>query len=415
MRDLVIALFFVLVSSSSVVAQLGPKLKYQSFQKDGEPSPAFVVHHRGAMCLVTSKDDYFPPEKGSAGLFTFEGKGNLPTKSAKVYRQPFTEVFIFGKTKFEAALSYDPDFSIKTKTKVAAISPDGKVDSGFVLVNPGLGEDYRPQMGVIRLMVVTDSEEYKDRLPPGSPVIETSTGKVLGIVAPTYLQHQREPYQASNRFEFEPLCLPTGKKLKPPPVKSLAGLPFQKAVNKEDFRWLFPASLWDYDITNDPKKIERSLVDYKDHQFIMREDTPFLRKIFVIKEDGQRTQRILAQGSNAPDHCRFYKAEKLLGLLLEAFGMPSGFTDQIPGDFNEKGMALVWDFPGGSVTLKYGFDAGVMQVEMELAPAPKKGSGVKRHPFLSKHLVAAPEDIEGAYFAWLKSEWEFAAIPEDRE
>ncbi len=32
-----------------------------------------------------------------------------------------------------------------------------------------------------------------------------------------------------------------------------------------------------------------------------------------------------------------------------------------------------------------------------------------------RHLVAAPEDIKGAFFAWLKSEWEFAAIPEDRE
>jgi hypothetical protein len=35
------------------------------------------------------------------------------------------------------------------------------VDSGFAFVNPGPGDDYRPQMGAIRLMVVTGSEEHK--------------------------------------------------------------------------------------------------------------------------------------------------------------------------------------------------------------------------------------------------------------
>jgi hypothetical protein len=217
------------------------------------------------------------------------------------------------------------------------------------------------------------------------------------------------------RFLFEPLCLPTGEKAAREELAAYGGLTLVKAMPKDVFRWLLPGCLWDLEVGMSTETLEEKRgklgsfrENFKDHMFVIREDTPVCYNVQYIpgpdKESRGRIVEIKLEGSANARLGEYPKAEQLVAALEQAFGKPRLFTASLDGSgLAGKQFAAHWLCGDRSLTLRMLREP--MTVSAYLVISEFKTSTLLDMILKKQKLGAAPASMVAAYKDWL-------AVPE---
>lgn len=391
-------LAIMLCTAATLAAELPQS--YKPYLKDGKPSSSFSIRYRGALCVITPN---LSTDKNAKPTFTKADDSSVKLTGGKSIRQSKSTIHIFRHSRLNPTFPFKPDFKLSAKDRIVAISPDGKRDAGYLLYNPGNLTPYSPNMGPIPLMVITDKEDYKLRLKPGSPVFLEKTGQLIGSVAPTYsITNKNELYFASDCYYFEPLRLDTVNVPKPIRAKHLAGVPFRKSIDKNNFRWLLPDQIWMQDLN---AKSSSSIVPAPDHSNILRPDTPFLYRASLSNTKAYKSRPaktiLTLSGETLEIHQPSSKPHKLLQLLTQAYGKPALYSAYVK-EPNKKSGAIFeayWKLPAHTISLEYSH--GIFSIHGYITL--QKGSSNENLIQSSKYRPTskAPSDIIKAYDKWL--------------
>lgn len=346
---------------------------YTALDRDGSPSPAFSVEHRGALCVITTTDPAAAP-RDARSVFSSAGGPRIDTAQARTYRHGDIAVFIVPGANSPHSLAYEPAFTLKSGEALVALSPQGKRIEGKLLYHPGNGGDYSSSFGSVRLLVITAEESADYLAGSGWPVFSMESGRLVGtVVARPSVMPPHQPAEVWGQFDFEPLCLPTGEKPEPRPRDSYGGLKLAQPLDESEFRWLLPACLWDVGvgIQRDELVRKRGALDglrepYRDHTFLIRDDTPVCYEVQYLTGGSPRVGRpksdpverdriteIELSGNTNPVRGEHAKAERFVAVLEKAFGKPRLFSRSwAPQDRNHKQFIAHWILGERSMTLR---------------------------------------------------------------
>jgi hypothetical protein len=185
-------------------------------------------------------------------------------------------------------------------------------------------------------------------------------------------------------------------------------------MHKDNFRWLFPEQLWDYNVTaNTPKAFQTGRTSFVDSTYILRKDTPYLNHITAVEEQtsDKRWNELIAHGQTIPERGRFYKAEELLTQLLIAWGRPTLFSNDFKSRNGNSEFLLLWKIGEHSATLRFVF--GAMSIHAHLNLTNRHGNSRMDRSDSSGSLKKAPADIKASYFNWLGKVYKLRALPDD--
>ena len=386
-------------------------LSYAALTRDDGSFPGYGVNHRGALCVVTAAD---PGDDGKATVFDFPKGLRFDTAKAKAFQQPSSNVYIFGNTEFPSAVPYEPEFELKAGDRLVAVSPDGSKVEGKLMYNPANGEGYSSFMGPVDLDIFTDDENAEPDVFPGSPVFSAGSGNVVGtVVVRRSVVKPYHPVRLPGRFRFEPLCLPTGEKREPEMMAAYGGVAFAKPLQKDVFRWLLPGCLWDLEVGMSTETLEEKRgklgsfrEDFKDHMFVIREDTPVCYQVQYIpgpdKESRGRIVEIKLHGSTNSYLGGYPKAEKLVAALEQAFGKPRLFTSSLDGTgLAGNQFAAHWLAGDRSITLRMLREP--IAISAYLVISESKTSTQLDMMLKKQKLGSAPASMVAAYKDWVAS------------
>lgn len=399
----------LIILSSLLPCGAEEALSYAAFQNEGGAYPAFGVSHRGSLCIVTA---LHPGDGGKAASFSLPKGQQFSSAQAKTYQQPGTSVYIFGKKEFTQAVPYDPEFQLKAKDRLVAVSPEGKRIEGFLLYNPANGSDYSSDMGPLSLTVITDDKTMENIAAPGWPVFSVGSGKVVGtVVVRRSVVKPHNPVELPGQFLFEPLCLPTGKKPEPQMMNAYGGLPFDKPVVRDVFRWLLPDCLWDLEVGMSREALEQKRgklgsfrENFSDHSFQLRADTPICYEVQYHpgpdKESRGRIVEIELEGTAKSSLGEYPKAEKLVSALEQVFGKPRLFTSSFDptGNANTRFIGH-WLCGERSLTLRLSYYPPDVSAQIVIGEAKTNTlfNGVHK----VHKMGQAPASMVVAYKSWL--------------
>ncbi|MGJ8643560.1 MAG: hypothetical protein ACSHX9_09150 [Luteolibacter sp.] len=399
-------LAFVLVALPLATAE---EFSYAAFTRDGESFPGYGVSHRGALCIVTAVN---PSDEGNDTLFDFQEGKRFDVAQAKTYQQPSSSVFIIGGADFPHAVAYEPEFVLKAGDRLVAVSPEGKKVEGDLMYNPANGEDYHSTMGPLNLNIFIDDKDAFPGAGAGWPVFSVESGNAVGtVVIRRSVVKPYDPVELPGRFQFEPLCLPTGDKGETEKMTAYGGIPLVKPLPKQAFRWLLPGCLWDVEVgmsreTLEAKRGKLSSLreDFKDHMFIIREDTPVCYRVQYVpgrdKENRDRIVEIQLEGYTNSHLGEFPKAEKLIAGLEQAFGKPRLFTTSLDATgLAGRQFAAHWLCGDRSVTLR--MLRGPIEISAYVVISESKTSTLLDMIMKKQKLGTAPASMVEAYKDWL--------------
>jgi hypothetical protein len=401
--------FLVLFALASAACAAAEETSYAALAREGGSFPGYGVDHRGALCIVTAFD---PTDGGKPAVFVSPKDMRFDTSKAKAYAQPSSSIHIFGRTEFPHAVPFEAEFVLKAGDRLVAVSPDGGRVEGKLAYNPANGEDYSSSFGPLGLDVFIEDENTEPAVVPGSPVFSMDSGNVVGtVVVRRSVVKPHNPVQIPGRFRIEPLCLPTGEKPEPEMMSAYGGLAFPKPVPRDVFRWLLPGCLWDLEVgmsreTLEQKRGKLSMFreDFKDNQFIIREDTPICYQVQYIpgpdKESRGRAVEIKLEGSTNLHLGEYPKAERLVAALEQAFGKPRLFTASLnPTGWAGTQLAAHWVCGERSLTMRMAREP--MAISVYLVVSESKSSTMLEMIQKKEKMGSAPASMPAAYKQWL--------------
>lgn len=391
--------------------------QFGKYQADGKDSPAFVIKYRGKSCLIAPRD-----MMGAVKGQKFSTAAGKALAIGHTLEQRYLSVHILKSSQVKEDLSYVPDLELKVGDEIFSVGPNGKKDEGKLLFNQANGPAYTSDMGSVVLTVLTEDKTGKTRLPSGCPVFLKRTGQLLGVVVVG--RSVREPYEYFEHpeyFKFQTLCLPATTKQKPKMMDTIAGVPFNKPVELDSYRWLMPTLAFQLKLGMNKEDRAKVLVDkkggvisYRDHTYSVRDDAPFLATMRLDSGPrGTALKMVTFSGHTNPEIGRFYKVEKLLKSLTESYGPPSLYTDTYtPGsDSQNARMIMHWMIGEQSITLHLHY--GVLQMHGYLHVSSERSNPFIKGVAKKHRLGKPPADLNKAYFSWLGRVYKWRKLPSE--
>lgn len=391
---------------------------YEPLSRDGAPSTAFSIVHRGVTCVVANVS----VPANEARLWKWADGTVLDTKSAKVFRQAETEVYVFGTDTGRAGLKYRVPFEVKSGTPVTVLDAKGVPVKAHLVVSPGIDGVYKSSYGPVRLTATLDDAETAGlfEIPGGRPVVNAVNGEVIGITTPqrSIWEVGKFDIQFETRFPVEPLCLPSGVVEGPDPqdrlVPSFLGIQSASPFKASAFRFLFADLIWDLELGMSMDRLKGVLKERGAPEptvEVLREEAPLFYDVdYAGKPDDQSVLGEFAflgeepRRVTDPQRLTFFpKSARMVETLLQVLGRPTLFSHEMKDPNDEKGpfFVLYWQRPGGSVMLQMNRDVN-LHSRCYVSSTPTN----RNSAYLGKRVKfsTVPQNVLDAYKKWMSEQ-----------
>lgn len=381
---------------------------FSPLSHDGLTPSAFSIIYKNSLCIVSAKP--YPPK--DAGSWKWQSGETLNAKQAKLFRQPKTDVYVFGTPPAgtHIHLNYNAKFELLAGVLVQAIRPDGSATEAKLLVSPGINGTYRTDYGPVTLTAITDVEIAKP-IPAGSPVVLAGGNQVIGSIVPA--RKRWAPYpetHQTNSFTFEVLCLPDSAQTSDlgPKNDALSFLGYPKMANAPKFRWILPDFIWEVqvgmpmaDLASMRKPLKNNAEEVSDSaSMVLRPDAPLFYKVSYHADPANSLLlgEINLYGEEVPRMGRLEKTTKLIDLLIGSLGSPALFSNtslQPQGGYPE--FILAWQSSGRTVMLRLKRD---LDMHSRLHVSSHTTNSATSMLAKSQKFGPAPTNIREAFDQW---------------